>query len=76
MISLTRLNGREVLVNALLIELVESTPDTVITLCTGRKIVVRESAEEVAERVAEYCRSIGLLRGVQGVRREGGSRDG
>ena len=43
MIEVTRLNGTQILVNADLIELVEETPDTVITFTTGRKIIVKES---------------------------------
>ena len=42
MIEVTRLNGTQILVNADLIELVEETPDTVITFTTGRKIIVKE----------------------------------
>ncbi|ATY85019.1 hypothetical protein CVV65_08870 [Kyrpidia spormannii] len=75
MIPLTRLNGSEVWVNALLIESVEASPDTVVTLSTGRKLVVRETVGEIADRVTDYYRSIGLVRGIRGHRREGGSRD-
>lgn len=57
MIYLSRLSGEELVVNAELIELVESTPDTVVTLVTGKKIVVRESADEVVERVLAYRRA-------------------
>jgi flagellar protein FlbD len=58
MIRLTRLNHVTIYLNADLIEHIESTPDTVITLTTGQKIVVLESAEEVAERVVAFRRSI------------------
>ena len=58
MISVTRINGKELVINAELIEFVESTPDTIITLTTGRKIIVRESPEEVISRVIEYRRKI------------------
>jgi flagellar protein FlbD len=54
MIGLTRLNGRAVIVNAELIETVESTPDTVVSLVTGKKLVVRESAADVVEKVLSY----------------------
>ena len=47
MIEVTRLNGTQILVNADLIELVEETPDTVITFTTGRKIIVKESRQEI-----------------------------
>lgn len=54
MISLTRLNHSEIYVNAELIEYVESTPDTVLTLTTGAKLLVEESAPEVVSRVIAY----------------------
>ena len=47
MIEVTRLNGTQILVNADLIELVEETPDTVITFTTGRKIIVKESRQQI-----------------------------
>ncbi len=56
MVRLSRLNGNEFYVNADLIETVEMTPDTVISLTNGKKFVVREAAEEVVARVAEYRR--------------------
>ena len=59
MIRLTRINGEQVVVNADLIEFVEMTPDTLVTLFTGKKIPVRESAEEVIERVVAYRRALG-----------------
>jgi flagellar protein FlbD len=59
MIRLTRINGVEVVVNADFIEFVETTPDTLVTLFTGKKIPVRETANEVIERVVAYRRSIG-----------------
>ena len=54
MIRVTRLNDREVVVNADLVEFVESTPETIISMTTGRKIVVKETVEEVVKRVVEY----------------------
>jgi flagellar protein FlbD len=58
MIQLTRLNHVPLVLNSDLIEHVEVTPDTVVTLTTGQKIVVLESAEEVVERTIRYRRSI------------------
>lgn len=58
MIVVTRINGRELVINAELIEFVESTPDTIVTLTTGRKIIVQEPMEEVIARVIEYQRRI------------------
>lgn len=56
MIELTRLNGKDLVVNAELIALIERTPDTILTLTTGRKIMVKESVEEVVKKVKEYLR--------------------
>jgi flagellar protein FlbD len=55
---LTRLNGHPMVVNSDLIKLIEISPDTVITLITGEKIVVRESTDEVLARVVGFRRSI------------------
>ena len=54
MITLTHLRGETIVLNADLIESLEATPDTVVTLTTGKRIVVRESVEEVARRVETY----------------------
>ena len=58
MIQLTRLNHIPLVLNSDLIEHIEITPDTVITLTTGQKIMVLESAEEVVGRVIAFRRSI------------------
>jgi flagellar protein FlbD len=58
MIKLTRLNRSPLVLNSDLIEHMEITPDTVITLTTGQKLMVLESAEEVIARVIEFRRSI------------------
>lgn len=58
MITITRLSGTEMVINAELIETVEATPDTVITLTNDHKWVVRESVEAVVERVVAYKRRI------------------
>jgi flagellar protein FlbD len=54
MIKVTRLNGKEFVVNAEQIEFAEETPDTVITLISGKKIVVNEGIEQVIEKVIQY----------------------
>lgn len=54
MIKLTKLNGKELVVNADLIEFIESTPDTLISLTTGRKIMVLEGLDEVVQRAMGY----------------------
>jgi len=58
MIQLTRLNNHPLTVNSDLIKFVEQAPDTVVTLVNGEKIVVRESAQDVLERVVQFRRSV------------------
>ena len=58
MIYVTRLNYSSVVLNCSLIEHVEATPDTVITLTTGQRITVRESPAEVIERVRSWQHSL------------------
>ena len=58
MIEVTKINGVKVLVNPDLIELVEETPDTVLTLTTGRKIIVKESRQERKNLVILYRKDI------------------
>jgi flagellar protein FlbD len=54
MIELTRLNGTPIVLNSDLIKTTEASPDTMLTLINGEKIIVRETREEVTERVIEY----------------------
>lgn len=63
MIRLTRLNGKQITVNALMIESMEETPDTIITLITGKKLTVLEPEEDVTRLVTQYLQSIGLIAG-------------
>jgi len=58
MIQLTRLNNQPLVLNSDLIKFVEQAPDTVITLVTGEKIVVRENVEQILERILEFRRSV------------------
>ncbi|MBZ5706007.1 MAG: flagellar FlbD family protein [Acidobacteriia bacterium] len=58
MIQLTRLNNHPLTVNSDLIKFVEQAPDTVITLINGEKIIVRENANEVLQRIVEFRRSV------------------
>jgi flagellar protein FlbD len=58
MIALIRLNGQPLMVNADLIESVESTPDTVVTLTSGNKLIVRDSMEELQAKIIEFKRKI------------------
>lgn len=54
MIELTRLNGSPMLVNSDLIKTAESAPDTMLTLINGEKLIVRETSQEVLEKVLAY----------------------
>ena len=58
MIELTRLNGQAVVVNADLVEMIERTPDCLISMTTGRKLMVREDLGEVRDRLLAYRRSL------------------
>jgi len=62
MIQLTRLNNHPLAVNSDLIKFVEQAPDTVITLITGEKLLVRETPPEVLGRIVDFRRSV--LRGL------------
>jgi len=57
MIRVTRLNDKEMVINAEMIEFVEATPDTLISLKSGKKIMVMEPVDDVIELVIEYKRS-------------------
>ena len=63
MIHVTRLDRRQIIVNADLIKYVESTPDTILTLTTGEKITVLESPDEVVKRVIDYGRQLRVFPG-------------
>ncbi len=58
MLKLTRFDGSQIVINVDLIEFVEKTPDTVISLSSSRKILVRESVDEVIEKTVEFKRKI------------------
>lgn len=60
MISVTRLNGSPMWLNALMIETVEETPDTYVTLINGKRIIVLEKAAEVIAMIKEYYSEIGI----------------
>lgn len=61
MITVTRLNGQEFVLNADQIKLIEQRPDTIITLINGDHVVVREATREIIERVIEYGRRLRRL---------------
>ncbi|MDD3267778.1 MAG: flagellar FlbD family protein [Syntrophomonadaceae bacterium] len=54
MIYLTRLNGDKIMVNIDMIELMEETPDTVVTLNTGKKFVVKEKTRQIREEIISF----------------------
>ncbi len=54
MIALTRINGKVFVLNAELIEVLEQTPDTVITLVNGNKYVVSESVDDIIDKIVKY----------------------
>jgi flagellar protein FlbD len=58
MIQLTRLNNQPLTVNSDLIKFVENTPDTVLTLVTGEKIVVLESSKQVVDKIVEFRKRV------------------
>ena len=58
MIAITKLNDQEMIINCDLIELIESTPDTTITMTTGRKVIVKENVDKVLEKIVAYKRQL------------------
>ena len=58
MIQLTRLNNQPLIVNSDLIKLIENTPDTLLTLVTGEKIVVLESSKQVVDKIVDFRRRV------------------
>ena len=60
MIPVTRLDGSVYYLNPHLIETAEATPDVVVTLITGKKLIVREGIEDLLGRIIEYRRKIGI----------------
>jgi flagellar protein FlbD len=60
LIFVTRFDGKKIVVNGELIEMIESTPDTIVTTTTGKKITVREKIEEVVEAMKSYKKEINM----------------
>lgn len=58
MVTLTKLNNQIFTINSNLIETIEETPDTVIALTTGNKFVVKETPQEIINKIIEYQREI------------------
>jgi len=58
MIKVTRLNGEPIYLNSALIEFIEVTPDTMITLTTGKKVIIIENIEYVLDKIIEFSAKI------------------
>ncbi len=58
MIALTRLNGHPVMVNSDLIEQLEETPDTVVTLTSGNRLIVRDAMHDIQQKIIDFKRRI------------------
>lgn len=65
MIQLTKLNRSPITLNAIYIERLESIPDTVVTLLSGKKVHVLETVEEVTDKVATFYQKVNLLHSLQ-----------
>ncbi len=61
MIQLTKINGHQIVLNSDLIEYIEETPDTVITLNNNDKVIVRDRMTEIIEKVVRYRRALAGL---------------
>ena len=60
MIDVLRLDGKNYWVNPHMIESMEETPDLTLTMLSGRKIIVRNSPQEVIQKIIEYRKQIGI----------------
>ncbi len=58
MVTLTQINGEAIVINAELIETIEQSHDTILTLTTSRKVRVKEGLEDIIEKVVEYRRRV------------------
>ena len=58
MISLTRINGTMIVINAEIIEFVEANPDTIVSLMNGHKYLVKDSVDDVVKKVRDYKHSV------------------
>lgn len=61
MIKVTRLNDEPIYLNSNLIEFIETTPDTIITLTTGKKVIIKENIEYVIDSIIEYHKKISRI---------------
>ncbi|HLS20407.1 MAG TPA: flagellar FlbD family protein [Bacillota bacterium] len=61
MIQLTRLNGETFYINVMMIEQIQSFPDTTITLTNGKKFVVKDAETDVVKKINDYYSGLGLI---------------
>jgi len=64
-IKVTRMDGEEIVVNVNLIETVRATPDTVISLTSGKKLIVKDEVDDIIAKVISFYREIYVGRGVK-----------
>jgi flagellar protein FlbD len=60
LITITKLNDKEMVINSDLIESIEAMPDTTVTMTTGRKYIIKTSIDEMLEKVIEFRRQINI----------------
>lgn len=65
MIKLTRMNGEQFVLNAELIQYIESRPDTFVTLTTAERVIVKEPVDEIIQRTRDWARTIRLVPGLK-----------
>lgn len=58
MVKVTKLNGNDIIVNSDLIEFIESTPDTIITLTTGKKLIIKDTIEDVIAKIINFKKKV------------------
>jgi len=61
LIQLTQLGGKNFWINPHLIEYIEATPDTTLTMTSGKHVIVREGVEAVVDAIVAYRRKLGLF---------------
>ena len=60
MITITKLNDKDMVINCDLIESIEAMPDTTVSMTTGRKLIVKDTVEEILEKVVEFRQRINI----------------
>jgi flagellar protein FlbD len=58
MVKVTKINGAPLVINAELVETIEFTPDTIVTLTTGKKVILKDSVDDLIQRIVEYRRTV------------------